>query len=91
MAYFLAEKADSKYIGQLIFRGTYRQACLLCESVLKGELTFQMPVLKIFPKTHNQNGRNAASIKLVIVLMITNMPPLEQGRQKYIYVIFSFL
>ena len=29
--------------------------------------------------------------KLGIVLMITNKPPLEQGRQKYIYVIISFL
>ena len=29
--------------------------------------------------------------KLVIVLMITNTPPLEQDRQKYISVILSFL
>ena len=29
--------------------------------------------------------------KLVIVLMITNTPTLEQGKQKYIYVIISFL
>ena len=28
---------------------------------------------------------------LVIVLMITNTPLLQQGRQKYIYVIISFL
>ena len=30
-------------------------------------------------------------VRLVIVLMITNTPWLEQGKQKYIYVIISFL
>ena len=34
MAYFSAEKAE-EYIGQLILRGTYLQASLLCEFGLK--------------------------------------------------------
>ena len=29
-------------------------------------------------------------LQLVIFLMITNTPPLEQGKQKYIFVIFTF-
>ena len=33
----------------------------------------------------------AAFVELVIVSIITNTPPLEQGKQNYIYVIMSFL
>ena len=39
------------------------------------------------------NGQGFADqlLKLVIVIIITNTPPLEQGRQKYIYLMISFL
>ena len=37
------------------------------------------------------NGRSCYATILVIVFMISNTPPLEQGRQRYIYVTISCL
>ena len=37
------------------------------------------------------NSRSHVLSTIVIVLMITNTPPLEQGKQKYICAILSFL